>query len=73
VALHAFVRIWDNTAKAILGTDLVKMFSQNMSFTNAPVTIGGSMDGLIDEMVVFNDILTVAEMDKIRQATYGKQ
>jgi hypothetical protein len=67
------IRIWDNTAKAILGTDLVKMFSQNMSFTNAPVTIGGSMDGLIDEMVVFNDILTVAEMDKIRQATYGKQ
>jgi hypothetical protein len=28
--------------------------------------------GLIDEMVVFNDVLTPAEIDKIRQGTYGK-
>ena len=29
-------------------------------------------DGLLDEMVVFNDILTVDEIAKIRAATYGK-
>jgi hypothetical protein len=28
--------------------------------------------GLVDEMVVFNDVLTAAEIDKIRQGTYGK-
>ena len=28
--------------------------------------------GLLDELVVFNDIVTPAEIDKIRQGTYGK-
>ncbi len=29
-------------------------------------------DGLLDEMAVFNDVLTAPEIDKVRQGTYGK-
>jgi hypothetical protein len=54
-------------------------FLNNISVTNADVRIGGTLpssvyyaNGLLDEMVVFNDILTAAEIDQIRQGTYGK-
>ncbi len=35
------------------------------------ITGGTNWDGLIDELVVFNDILTADEIDEIRQGTYG--
>ncbi len=67
-----YLRIWDDSAKAVLGADKSGMFSYDVSITDAPVRIGNLCDGLIDEMVVFKDILTVAEMDAIREGTYGK-
>jgi hypothetical protein len=71
------IRVYDpvsDTAVERTGT-----FLNTISVTNAEVRIGGTLpstvyyaDCLMDEMVVFNDILTAAEIDKIRQGTYGK-
>ena len=75
------IRIWDATASAILGTDLTGTAAHNVTFDTGEVRIGQSagrstynynLDGMLDEFVVFNDILTSAEIDKIRQGTYGK-
>ncbi len=75
------IRIWDATANAILGTDLTGTATHNVTFDAGEVRIGQSagrstynynLDGMLDEFVVFNDILTSAEIDKIRQGTYGK-
>ena len=51
-----------------------------VNVTEADVTVGARsdsvdrrcFDGLLDEMVVFNDILTEPEIAKIRAGTYGK-
>jgi hypothetical protein len=59
--------------------ELTGKFDTKIAVTTADVRIGGTLpskvyyaDGLMDEMVVFNDVLTAAEIDKIRQGTYGK-
>lgn len=67
-----YLRIWDDSAKAVLGADKSGVFNYNVSITNGAVGIGNLVDGLMDEMVVFNDILTIDEMDAIREGTYGK-
>jgi hypothetical protein len=70
------IRIFDETAAAVHET--VGIYANKINVENAAVKVGGDLyerqtwDGVIDEMVVFNDILTVAEIDKIRQGTYGK-
>jgi hypothetical protein len=75
------IRIWDATANAIVGTDLTGTAAHNVVIDAGEVRIGHSagritylynLDGMLDEFVVFNDILTTAEIDKIRQGTYGK-
>jgi len=66
------IHIWDDTAKATLGTDFRDTFPVDLEITDAPVVIGGSCDALIDEMVVFNSFLSVQDMDKIRAGTFGK-
>jgi len=50
-----------------------------MVINNASLLIGGwqnswwsTLPGLLDEVVVFNDVLTTQEMDKVRAGTYGK-
>lgn len=68
------IRIWDDTAGAILGVDKTGN-AVNVFVGAGPVrisldTLFTTMDGKIDEMVVFNDILTVAEIDMIRAGTY---
>ncbi len=68
------VRVWDAEANVLVGTK-TGSFSRHISLTEAPWQIGkGNWNnyGWMDEMVVFNDILTNAEIDKIRQGTYGK-
>jgi len=69
------IRIWDDTAGAILGVDLTGV-GVNIFVTNGAVKVGddqagAKMDGKIDEMVIFNDILTVAQIDAIRAGTYN--
>jgi hypothetical protein len=68
------VRVWDAEADALLATK-TGVFNRNIGLSDAPWQIGkGNWNnyGWLDEMVVFNDVLTTAEIDKIRQGTYGK-
>jgi len=70
------IRIWDDNAGSLLDADTTGTFANAMSIEASPVMIGStptatlSWDGLIDEMVVFNDILTTDEIDYIRQGYY---
>ena len=74
--------VWDDTASSKIinasGTS-----DNNINVEDASVLVGGNylaagspntatdFDGLIDEVVVFKDILTTGEIDKIRAGTYG--
>jgi hypothetical protein len=75
------IRIWDDTAGMILGSDKAGIAVHSVTVDAGEVRLGHSaglarydynLDGLLDEFVVFNDILSSAEIDKIRQGTYGK-
>jgi len=73
------LRVWDDTANAILGTDAKKTNFSPIFVGGADVVVGGqhspayqTLNGLLDEMVVFNDVLTPQESDKIRLGTFGK-
>ena len=69
------VRIWDDTAGVVL-FDHVGTTASRMAVTDAPLILGGlplrseHYDGLLDEVVVFNDILTTEQIDQIRQGNY---
>jgi len=71
------LRVWDDTAGDYLDTDLSGSFtSATTTFSTADFCIGSRSgyrfwDGLIDEAVVFNDILSTTEIDQIRAGTYG--
>ncbi len=69
------VRMWDDTAGIVL-IDHVGVTESRMAVTDAPLILGGIplrsefYDGLLDEVVVFDDILTTAQIDQIRQGNY---
>lgn len=70
------IRIWDDTAGAILGTDLTgnmtnKIYISSAEYYRVATNGSGEMfSGKMDEVVFFNDILTTDEIDKIRQGLY---
>jgi hypothetical protein len=77
-------RIWDDNAGAILQSGGLDTDSddlgQQMSIENAAFCIGAALssgsyfygfDGIIDEVVIFKDLLTTDEIDQIRQGIYG--
>jgi hypothetical protein len=73
------ISVWDDTAGALLGTDAKKTNFSPMNVDSAAFVIGGvdglwymSTAGLMDEVVVFNDVLTPQEIAKVRAGTYGK-
>ena len=71
------LRVWDVDAVQALGADYTGNTTNNINIEDADLGIGaissgGSYaDGLFDEMVIFNDILSVSEIDEIRAQTYG--
>jgi len=71
------VRVWDGTT-AVLVYDATGIATSHMAVTDAPVVLGSApllseyYDGLLDEVVVFSDVLTTAEIDQIRQGIYVK-
>jgi len=71
------IRVWDDNASAILGSDKTGNFTNNINIEDAAWTIGRredsgySLDGHLDEICIFNDILTTDEIDQIRAGTYG--
>ena len=73
------IKRWDDTSKSVVH-DASGTATNNISITDATFAIGASFasgspkfthDGLIDEVVVFSDILTTGEIDQIRQGTYS--
>ncbi len=71
------VRVWDGTT-AVLVYDATGIATSHMAITDAPLVLGSApllseyYDGLLDEVVVFSDVLTTAEIDQIRQGIYVK-
>ena len=71
------IRIWDDTAQAILGSDATGNTTNNINIEDATTAIGHRNDGArvfggnLDELVVFDDILSTDEIDAIRAGTYG--
>ncbi len=71
------VRVWDAAAGALV-FDVTAAASWPLAVTNAPVILGTLplesryFDGWMDEVVVFKDVLTTAEIDRIRQGAYGR-
>lgn len=66
------IRIWDDTAGAILGVDKTGI-AINAVLSNWPLEIGYrelTTDANIDEMVVFDRVLSPSEIDKIRTGRF---
>lgn len=69
------IRIWDDTALAIHSNDSGN-FSNAISIGSAELCIatrtgGTTLDGLIDELVVFDSVLSTDDIDAIRAGTYS--
>lgn len=75
-----YCRLWDDTDK--LYREKYGIASAAIEIYDAPFQIGGvqssgtptgdySFDGLIDQFAVFNDLLTIAEIDQIRTDNYS--
>jgi len=70
------IRIYDPSDDSVHET--VKTTIEGINVSNGPVKLGTyryssqNYVGLVDEMVVFSDVLTPAEIDLIRQGSYGK-
>lgn len=73
------IRIWDDNASAIHGTDLNVQFGQDMTITDSQFRMGNRQDqvvslgydGLLDEVVIWNRILSQSEVDAVRGGTYS--
>ena len=69
------IRIWDDTAGAIVGVDKTATHG-DININTSSLYIGYpstvlALEGNMDEIVVFNDVLSVADVDAIRAGTYG--
>lgn len=72
------LRLWDDTAQSVVA-NTSGTWTNTPSLVDAPFVIGANAaatpanfwDGLVDEVVVFNDILAAGEIDQIRQGIYG--
>lgn len=73
VAKTCTVRVWDDTAGT--ATTYTHNFVQDIYIGAAPFLVGtygtNYYDGLIDEVVVADDLLSVAEIDAIRTGDFG--
>ena len=68
------IRVWDEDASLVqetTGTAPQNINIEDSHIDIGSITGGSNWDGLIDELVVFNDILTADEIDEIRQGIYG--
>ena len=68
------IRCWDETAGTVYETTGTMTNSINIEDAPYSLLTGDSLAyaaGTFDELVIFNDVLTAAEIDKIRNGTYG--
>jgi len=68
------IRIWDDTAHVVVGVDKTGI-SNDIHIGAATLNIGwnstGAPDCKMDEFIVFDDVLSVAEIDQITAGTYS--
>ena len=70
--------LYDPADDSVEVTDHLLPPGEDIHLSKADVKIGAYRyaghlyEGLVDELVVFNDVLTLDEMAKIREGTYGK-
>lgn len=71
------IRIWDDTAGALLDTDATGNFTNSINVEDGDLQIssrdGGSyaVDGKADSDFVFNRVLSVSEIDDLRNGVFG--
>ena len=72
------IRVWDDTGSTVYNATTT--FSETMNIEDAGFALfgyttqsnsGHGYEGYMDEVVVFNDVLTTDEIDQIRLGTYG--
>lgn len=71
-------RVWDDGAGSVI-SNASGNTTNTMSITAASVLLGARsggadafLDGILDEVVVFDDLLSTAEIDEIRSGTYDE-
>ena len=69
------IRVYDNTAGSILGVDKTGVLTTPIPQAGMVPLIGvayssDALDGYMDELIVFNKVLSVEEIDAIRNGTY---
>jgi len=68
------IRIWDDSAQQILGTDKTGTTTNNIYLNNGPIVLGTTpvgyhnLYGDLDKMMVFNNTLTTTQIDEVRNA-----
>ena len=71
------IRMWDDTAQALLDSDKTNTYANATDACDVGLTIGTRddagrpFDGYIDELVVFNRVITIDEIDDIRNQIYS--
>jgi len=71
------LRVWDAKAGDFLATDLTGTASGTLSRSTEPFYLGRRtetgyyLDGLLDDVVVFDRALSEAELDAVRKQTFG--
>jgi hypothetical protein len=72
------MRIYDHTADALLGSDVTGNFANPMAVRNVPFSLSRWYFNsllyssiILDEVVVFNRVLSVEEIDAVRAGTFG--
>ena len=74
------IRVYDSETDDVVAADRVAAVGGPIRVNSKPLVIGADarnwldtrFDGLMDEVVVFNRALTVADIDKVREGTYGQ-
>lgn len=71
------LRVWDDTAGALLDSDVTGTWSDaDLPGTAAPLVLGAYLtdlrfhDGHLDDVVIFSDVLSADDIDAIRNQTY---
>ena len=70
------LRVWNQSAASVV-VNMSGIKANNINVEDAGWAIGNTdngttyFDGLIDEVVVFNDVLSSSEIDQVRRGTYG--
>lgn len=64
------IRIWDDSDEAILGTDRTGTKANSVGIATGDVQLGYGYDGRLDDYLVFNRVLSAAEIDLIRRQQF---